>query len=76
MSIIQSYGGRIGDRITFRSPTRWSCVKATRKVNGFWKLYADDKCTVIAHWPTVRYGGYAEFIVRPHEIISIEEGRS
>ena len=49
---------QIGDRITFRAATRWSDKPATRVVNGF-----------IAGNPTVRYGGWAQFIVRVDEIL-------
>lgn len=52
----------IGDRIKFRATTRWGDKPATRKVNGFFQ-----------GMPTVRFGGCADFIVRPHEIIAIEE---
>ena len=76
MSIIdgveQFYGCRVGDRLTFKAATRWSCAKATRKVNGFYNLYADDGCTIRDKYPTVRYGGWPDFVVRPYEIISIE----
>ena len=51
----------VGDRITFRSATRWSCAKATRVINGF---YGDR--------PTVRYGGCPNFIVRRSEILAAE----
>lgn len=49
---------KIGDRITFRAATRWSDRKATRVVNGFFNGR-----------PTVRFGGWADFVVRPEEII-------
>lgn len=49
---------KVGDRITFKSPTRYSFRKATRVVNGF--LWGR---------PTVRFGGWADFAVRPWEII-------
>lgn len=47
----------VGDRITFRSPTRWADRTVTRVVKA---IQADH--------PVVRYGGYGEFIVRPHEV--------
>ena len=49
-----------GDRITFRSPTRYTDRAATRIVNGF---YHDQ--------PTVRYAGCANFIVRRAEISAV-----
>lgn len=52
----------IGDRITFCSATRWSTAKVTRKVNGF----SGDGS------PTVRYGGWSDFVVRPHEITAVQ----
>lgn len=51
---------KVGDRITFRSPTRDGCRTATRVVNGF---YAGDTSL-----PTVRYNGWAKFAVRQWEI--------
>lgn len=50
----------IGDTIRFRSVTRWSNKAATRKVNGF---YGD--C------PTVRFGGWSQFVVHPREVLEI-----
>lgn len=52
---------KIGDYITFRAATRWSCAKARRKVNGF-----------CLGQPTVRYGGWDRFEVRPDEILKVE----
>lgn len=49
-----------GDRITFRAATRWSHATATRIVNGFYN-----------GWPTVRYGGCPNFIVKHHEISAV-----
>ena len=54
---------KIGDRLTFCSPTRWGPKRATRVVTGFY----NDK-------PTVRYGGWGNFIVEPHEIIAVSDG--
>lgn len=53
------HGLKVGDRITFRAVTRWSDRSATRVVNGHTLGYG---------YPTVRFGGYAEFVVRPSEI--------
>ena len=53
---------QIGDRIKFRAITRWSTAAVWRKVNGFW---VDGR-------PTVRYGGWADFIVSHHEITEHE----
>ena len=50
----------IGDKITFRAATRWNCGKVTRVVNGFY----DSKNKI----PTVRYGGWSDFVVKPNEI--------
>jgi hypothetical protein len=46
-----------GDRIVFKAATRWGFKKATRIVNGFW----DNE-------PTVRFGGWSDFVVHAHEI--------
>jgi hypothetical protein len=50
---------KVGDRITFRAVTRWGAAKASRIVTGF---YLGE--------PTVRYGGWSDFIVHWHEVIS------
>ncbi len=50
----------IGDTIRFRAVTRWTDKAAVRKVNGF----IDGK-------PTVRFGGWGQFIVQPREILEI-----
>ena len=51
----------IGDRITFRSPTRDGCRTATRIINGF------NHCGL----PTVAYFGWPQFVVAPHELIEL-----
>lgn len=51
----------LGDRITFKSVTRWGYQKATRRVNGFYQGL-----------PTVRFSGCADFIVRHDEISEID----
>lgn len=53
----------IGDRITFKSPTRWADRKATRVVKGF-----DPHGR-----PEVAYGGCPYFIVQLHEVISVQK---
>lgn len=50
----------IGDRIVFKACTRYSFNKATRVVNGYYNGR-----------PTVRYAGYAEFVVDAGEIIKV-----
>ena len=58
---------KVGDRIKFRSPTRSGNKAVWRVVNGHWP---DTK------WPTVRFDGWNDFVVRPHEIIDhIEAGQ-
>lgn len=52
---------KLGDRIKFRAVTRWSDKPVWRKVNGF----CNDH-------PTVRYGGWSQFVVRPTEIIEVK----
>lgn len=54
----------VGDRITFRSPTRNGSPKLTRIVNGFWPN----------GMPTVRANGCPNFVVDAHEIHEIETG--
>lgn len=54
---------KIGDKITFRAPTRGNGNrKATRVINGFWFSTGD---------PTVCYHGYNDFVVRSHEILEV-----
>lgn len=53
---------KIGDLLTFKSATRHSFCKATRKIIGFDRY---DR-------PLVRYAGWDGFIVQPEEIISVE----
>jgi len=55
------YAIKLGDRITFKAVTRWGDSKATRKVNGFH-----------AGCPTVRYGGWGDFVVRHNEISQVD----
>ena len=49
-----------GQRITFKSPTRSGNVKATRIINGTFNSL-----------PTVRFNGWASFVIRRNEIIKI-----
>ncbi len=53
---------RKGDWLTFRSATRCSDRRATRKIRGFDELGR----------PMVGYAGWSDFVVMPKEIISIE----
>lgn len=52
----------VGDLLTFKSATRCSFRKATRKIKGFDHLGR----------PLVGYAGWSDFIVMPKEIISVE----
>jgi hypothetical protein len=54
-----------GRWVKFRSPTRWGCKTAVRKIRT-----VTDKGGV-----TVAYGGWPGFIVAPHEIIEIFDER-
>lgn len=49
-----------GQKITFKSPTRSGCVKATRIIKGSFKGL-----------PTCRFNGWTDFVVRKNEIIEI-----
>ncbi len=51
---------RLGDRITFKAVCRWPTRTVTRKVTGFHK-----------GWPTVHYGGWQNFVVRPSEVSKV-----
>jgi len=62
---------RVGDRIYFRAPTRWADRAVWRVVNGF-ALRRKTPTSLVEPWPTVRYGGHSEFLVRPHEILNTE----
>lgn len=53
---------KVGDRIRFRAATRWSNAAVWRKVNGFWAN----------GMPTVRFGGWDNFVVQPGEILEVE----
>ena len=60
---------KTGDRITFRSPTRWGTGWViTRVVRGF---YRNADAPALGRSPTVRYGGYDDFVVLAHEIVEV-----
>jgi hypothetical protein len=52
---------KVGDRIKFKAVTRWSGRAVWRNVNGF-DLNAR---------PTVRFGGWPDFVVRLNEILEV-----
>lgn len=54
-----------GDNITFKSPTRDGCKKATRKVS---KVLPDRTICV------VQFNGWRNFQVMPHEVTDIFRG--
>jgi hypothetical protein len=59
---------RIGDYIRFRAACRWNGNEAaTRKVNGFHKPSGR---------PTVRYGGYPNFVVSYGEILRVQDSKT
>ena len=51
---------KVGTKIEFKATTRWSNSKQVRVVNGFHK-----------NLPTIRFGGWSDFVVKESEIISI-----
>lgn len=51
---------KVGTKIKFKSCTFWNNAKQVRVVNGFYK-----------NLPTVRFGGWSDFVVLENEIISI-----
>lgn len=55
------FGMKVGDEITFRSPTRSGSRKATRKITGF-RDYGAVTVT--------KYHGWTDFAVKLDEIIS------
>jgi len=57
----QSEPVEVGDLVRFKAACREGAPTVTRKVNGFY-----------LGQPTVRYRGYADFVVRPSEILSVE----
>lgn len=50
----------LGQRITFKSPTRDGCIKATRVINGNFRGL-----------PTCRFNGWSQFVIKENEVISI-----
>jgi len=61
----------VGDRIQFKAITRADYRAVWRVVNGFTPCgwYEDYDLRK----PTVRYHGWADFIVNYHEIITVEQ---
>lgn len=53
----------IGKKATFRAPTRWGLTTSTRII----------KEVLPNGGVVVRFSGWSEFIVRPHEISKIHE---
>jgi hypothetical protein len=51
---------KIGDNITFKSPTRNGNIKATRKINGTFNGL-----------PTVQFNGWSNFVIKQNEILDI-----
>ena len=62
----------VGDRITFRAVTRHSDKSVTRIVNGFVTADGSGWLDAEDRLPTVRFEGWANFIVRHHEITEVE----
>ena len=60
IEVLMVTGINIGDRITFRAACVWSDRTQIRVVNGF-----------VNGFPTVRFGGWPNFLVRPDEILSV-----
>ena len=54
---------KVGDRITFKVPTRWEHRKVTRVVKRVRNLNSVE----------VTYGGWDRFVVFAHEISELEE---
>ena len=52
---------KVGTKIEFKACTRWSNKKETRIVNGFTKKGL----------PTIRFGGWSDFVLNEKEIIRI-----
>ncbi len=69
---------KTGDRIEFRSPTWGSDRKVWRVVTGHemrrthW-THRENTTADLERWPTVRFNGHGDFVVRPHEIFNIEK---
>lgn len=61
---------KIGDYITFKSPTRSGNRKATRKITGFREY--DEFDTVVL---VTQYHGWKDFAVKPYEIISVHANK-
>ena len=54
---------KVGTKIEFKACTRWSSKKEIRIVNGFTR----------GGLPTIRFGGWSDFVLRENEIIRIIE---
>ncbi len=63
----------IGDTIEFKSPTRYTARKATRKITGFPKTYESNETwgNRSDTYVKVRYEGADGFYVRASEIIRV-----
>ncbi len=63
----------IGDTIEFKSPTRYTARKATRKITGFPKTYESNETwgDRSSEYVKVRYEGSPCFYVRAYEIIRV-----
>ena len=59
----------VGDRIIFRSPTRWSNERATRIVRGC--IISDNYAFPSSPRILVRYASCDDFIVHSHEVLEI-----
>ena len=66
----------IGKDVVFKSPTFYSNNKATRKLKEVVVVskydYENDITTIKFNGVYVRYSGYDDFLVTPHEIISVD----
>ena len=62
----------IGKRVVFRALCRWNTAKATRIIKG---ISSSDRGRY-GGGPIVRFGGYANFYVGPHEVIEVLEEKS
>ena len=60
---------KIGDLITFRSPTRSGTTKAKRKVTAFWTDHSRGSKGV----HVTKFHGWNDFVVFEHEILEHEK---
>ena len=74
--LINNKENYIGKDVVFKSPTWYSNSKATRKLKEVVVVskydYENDITTTKFQGVYVRYSGYDDFLVTPHEIISID----